>query len=601
VNTSDLPRSSRHQLGGKRELVWFLCAALIVAFVFISTAAMRKESPCADEVAHLSAGVTYWEKLDMRLNLEHPPLLKLIAGGFAKLAGAHGDYETPSWRDDVGAQGAEFRYARDFFDVWNRPRVVGMVQTARFGVLAFSTLLAITIFLVARYLSGDWGALVSLGLFVTAPYFLSLGPLLLNDLLLAWACLLALWCFARVQLERTRRACYVWGFCTGLALLAKYSALLLFVSFILSEAWNLLRPIGPTRGWKEVGNSWVRGCAVALAVTFVVMAAFSWNTPVARLWGQSSEGYRLLAWLAPLQQHTVLRHVVLPSLLYAKGVYTVAIGLTRTTILWGKHYPKGTHAYFPTVFLLKMTPAFLASVLLLLGLALKSRILKNHASQVRQDGKSLVIRNIRCGLIVFAVAAIQSSIGIGLRHISVPVVLLVVLLSEIAPLAAACGSDLAQIRIWQAVSCVLVAASFFSCVLVFPDYIPYFNVFASSKSPYLVASENDVDCGQGLPTLKTFVDERHLSELRLDYLGNSPRTLDPRVYVPEAIPWNCSSPPTDQGWVGVSSDRLGNLDPEGRCGWLFGNGYRALAGGSIYVFWLGPRSEQATARNGGSQ
>jgi hypothetical protein len=58
----------------------FAAVALLLAFMAsLSGGAARKESVTIDEVAHIGAGVSYLQKLDMRLNIEHPPLAKVLA------------------------------------------------------------------------------------------------------------------------------------------------------------------------------------------------------------------------------------------------------------------------------------------------------------------------------------------------------------------------------------------------------------------------------------------------------------------------------------------------------------------------------------------
>jgi hypothetical protein len=53
---------------------------MLLAFMAIlSGGAVQRESITIDEFAHTGAGVSYWQKLDMRLNEEHPPLSKLLA------------------------------------------------------------------------------------------------------------------------------------------------------------------------------------------------------------------------------------------------------------------------------------------------------------------------------------------------------------------------------------------------------------------------------------------------------------------------------------------------------------------------------------------
>jgi len=50
-------------------------AALLLAFMAVlAGGAARQESATIDEMPHAAAGLSYWQKLDMRMNEEHPPL-----------------------------------------------------------------------------------------------------------------------------------------------------------------------------------------------------------------------------------------------------------------------------------------------------------------------------------------------------------------------------------------------------------------------------------------------------------------------------------------------------------------------------------------------
>src|SRR2546423_11045627 len=54
-------------------------SALLALMALLAGGAARRESITVDEVAHTGAGVSYLQKLDMRMNEEHPPLAKLAA------------------------------------------------------------------------------------------------------------------------------------------------------------------------------------------------------------------------------------------------------------------------------------------------------------------------------------------------------------------------------------------------------------------------------------------------------------------------------------------------------------------------------------------
>ena len=70
-----------------------MVAVLLLALlaVLAGSAAFR-ESVAIDELAHIGAGVSYWQKLDLRFNPEHPPLVKLLAAAPLVARGVRADY-----------------------------------------------------------------------------------------------------------------------------------------------------------------------------------------------------------------------------------------------------------------------------------------------------------------------------------------------------------------------------------------------------------------------------------------------------------------------------------------------------------------------------
>jgi hypothetical protein len=59
--------------------------------------AALRESVTIDEVTHIGSGVSYLQKLDLRMNAEHPPLPKVLAAVPLVIRGVHADYNHPSW------------------------------------------------------------------------------------------------------------------------------------------------------------------------------------------------------------------------------------------------------------------------------------------------------------------------------------------------------------------------------------------------------------------------------------------------------------------------------------------------------------------------
>src|ERR1017187_4956615 len=52
---------------------------LLALMALLADGAVRRESVTFDEMAHIGAGVSYLQKLDMRMNEEHHPLAKGLA------------------------------------------------------------------------------------------------------------------------------------------------------------------------------------------------------------------------------------------------------------------------------------------------------------------------------------------------------------------------------------------------------------------------------------------------------------------------------------------------------------------------------------------
>ncbi|HEU5179603.1 MAG TPA: hypothetical protein VFW45_02340, partial [Candidatus Polarisedimenticolia bacterium] len=64
------------QTSEKSRLAWGIAAALVLAFLAQGLGFLRANSQTSDEAVHLSAGYSYLERADFRLNPEHPPLIK---------------------------------------------------------------------------------------------------------------------------------------------------------------------------------------------------------------------------------------------------------------------------------------------------------------------------------------------------------------------------------------------------------------------------------------------------------------------------------------------------------------------------------------------
>jgi len=83
-----------------------IIATCLLIFVFLITIlSARGDSATMDEVAHLPAGYSYLTQKDMRLNPEHPPLIKdLAAIPLLFIKGINFPSQIKDWAEDINGQ-----------------------------------------------------------------------------------------------------------------------------------------------------------------------------------------------------------------------------------------------------------------------------------------------------------------------------------------------------------------------------------------------------------------------------------------------------------------------------------------------------------------
>src|SRR5437588_10781158 len=82
----------------KRGVFSILLAVLLLALmVALAGGAALRESVTVDEVSHIGAVVSYLQRRHLRMNLEQPPLPKILAAIPVVIRGVHADYHHISW------------------------------------------------------------------------------------------------------------------------------------------------------------------------------------------------------------------------------------------------------------------------------------------------------------------------------------------------------------------------------------------------------------------------------------------------------------------------------------------------------------------------
>src|SRR5713226_3854595 len=558
----------------------FFAGLLLLFMAFLAGGSALRESVTIDEVAHIGAGVSYLQKLDLRFNPEHPPFPKVLAALPLVLRGTHADYSHVSWqnsREFFPAFLGEWVFGEWLLNKWNDP--VTTLALARLPMLLLTLLLGWILFVYARRLGGPWGGLLCLCVYVSTPTFLTFGPLVLTVLAVTLFSLLTVWRLADLWNEPSKKNTFWFALSLAGALLSKFTAgilLFVFAAFAFSARWRPLRgqPVAKpdARVWRKPRRrATLWGILWSALSVYTFYFVFSWNQPTSAL---ERLGHGPAALL--------LRRLLMPPILYLGGVVFVLIGGSRATFLLGHAYSHGVWFYFPIVFLLKSPLGFLGLLALAVLVALGSKRRVELMEPVIPPEFAAHWRALWVSLIVFTVFCLLSRLTISIRHFTVPMLLLILLL---APLPRMLGQFLssarAAARLLTGLTALLAASCLFTALRAYPYYFPYVNALALRRPLYSLMSDSNVDWNQSLPEVKRFADQHRLRRIGLDAYGFTEAT----VTVPQAEFWDCQRPAaSDEGqWVVVSA----NMIQDGHnCLWLMQYPHEPLAGGSMVAVHL---------------
>ncbi|KUG21684.1 hypothetical protein ASZ90_008554 [hydrocarbon metagenome] len=532
-------------------LVWLAYALIDGAF---------ENSVTVDELAHLPAGLVYWQTGDFSVYHHNPPLLKLMAAAPLFAAGIkapeHG-YNGNRW--ELGylfQQSLGESYHRTFLQ-------------ARMVIASLTLLLALLLFYVTHHTLGWEAGLVALSLFSFNPLVLAHGALVTTDAGFALAffttCVIGVYFFRRP----TWKMSLMLGVMLGVALLTKFTALLLLPILILTALmlpW-LTSKLNETDkyGWFQLsaGQRWLR-LMISLLIAIIVLDAGYLFKGV----GQPISSYLLSH---PLL-HTISSSAIgsLPSPLPAEYVMGFDDQFVESrsgrlfVYLFGQITSKGWWYYYPLALFLKLPIMF---HILLCALLV--------AIVMRKIPMSLfMIGSLAVPLFSLIMFIIFTNIDIGVRY-----------LLFLMPFACIAIAHLAKMKLKKRMQevlfsvCLLLYAG--SVIVCHSNYIAYFSEFIGgpAKGHHYLADSN-LDWGQDLLRLKSFMQENDIPTVAMSHFG----PVDPSVY---GIKYTSINDPAGPEMVVISVNHLLGIDPGAEIVGVQRYRYRmpiATVGYSLWVF-----------------
>ena len=489
-------------------------AALLLAGIFwiLAVTAVKEKSNTFDEIAHLTAGYSYWITNTYGLHPQNGNLPQRF--GALPLLGSACRFvpfnDAAFIRSDVWDVGRRF-----FFELGNP--IDDLLFRSRAGMAMTGVAIVLLVFCWSRALWGVCGALLSAVLTAFCPTLLANAPLVTSDAMAALFFLLSVALVWRMLHKLTFATVFAASICVGCLALSKMSApLIVPVIAVLCGVRILLGPPLDSTFFKKKYRiySRLRQCsllacsllAVCLVAWLMIWAAFGFTFKGA----QPQE-----AWIAIAERQglgpglAVWAHEqrALPDDYLYGFAFVMIMAQRRAAFLNGTYSSQGWTYFFPYTFLVKTPlPVFLMLTLALGAAMARVRFLKLQRSS---GFKRFVYKTTP--LIVFMLcyggAALTSNLNIGHRHL-LPLYPALYILAGVAGWCLRSGKKAQTLGI-PVVLCLLIA----EMLIAWPNYIAYFNVVAGGpRQAYKHLVDSSLDWGQDLYGLKKWLADTGLDQ-----------------------------------------------------------------------------------------
>ena len=570
---------------------------IITCALALAISSVWEDSLIVDEIPHVGAGYSYWATGDMRLNPEHPPLVKDLAGLPLQFMDLEDEpaFASRFWNTDINGQ---WDFGRQLiFQSGNDADKVA--HAAKPPVFIFFILAAWLLFKWIRERYGFWPGIVGLILFTFSPTVLAHARFVTTDLAAAWGILTATFFFLRYLEKPTWKNLLIAGLIFGLAQLTKFSVFLLVPYFgLLAIIWSLVKSRGFLAGARVVLGTILLMVVGYGLVVWPVYGLHTRNYPVEL---QQRDMQAQIGYAKPEFARQLVLALADKPYLRAFDQYLFGLLMVNqrqaggNTIYYrGEVVQSGGPSYFPLVYFIKETLAFWAFVLLaLLGVFLTKNYKLKTINSIREHFPEWAML---LWLIIYWGISIQSKLNIGVRHL-LPVFPFTIILvtAGIASLRNKLRIENKKILLsaFYFLISILLGWQIYENVSIYPYYLTYFNQSAGGpENGYKIVVDSNLDWGQDLKRLTNFVEENNIEAIEVDYFGWS----DPYYYLGQKTRWlhagkyrsaaEFKASSQSDGWLALSATFKQNSkqNPATSYDWLDTYNPVAVIGHSIFVY-----------------
>jgi hypothetical protein len=580
-----------------------IIAIALLAFMFgLGFNSMIHNTAIVDEVAHIPAAYSYLHFGDYRLNPEHPPLIKDLAGlplQFMHLNFPNG--ANSAWTNEANAEwdtGWAFLYA-------SGNNVGAILFWARLPILLLGVGFGAWFYLWMRRRYGTGAALLGLFFYSLSPNIIANATLVTTDLGAAIFMFVALIVFVRYIERPGKLNLFYLALALAVAQLTKFSSVLLY-PFLFIVA------LGAALFWKRVKTKperlklYVGGLILASLGSLILIWIYyippTINMPAAvqqRLIAYSlpvSFGKIVGQFMATLSPNPVFK----PLMQYFLGVIMVfdRVAGGNTTYFMGQVTNESFHAYFPVLFTLKTQLSFLiiglVAILLAIVRVVRRRPLALWKRLVDYSQRHFIEFVLGFFVIFYFSVAVLGNLDLGLRHI-LPIYIPLFVLSSLAIVRLGWRLAKSASKLWYGVIIGLLLAWYAGATLwISPSFLAYFNeLIGGPANANAYFSDSSLDWGQDLGRLKTYMQDHHIDKAAVDYFGGGePGYYFPPDSTPQVVVWHATDQPYTGQYIAVSETYLENdiyfSKQNGYKGYVYLRNLKPIAkiGYSIYLYKL---------------
>lgn len=500
----------------KNKTTNIIAVFLLLFLFFVSFFSILDDTLTYDETAHIVAGYSYLTERDMRVNPEHPPLIKNIAAAPLLLLNLNFPNDSPNWTQESPPRWwVQFDLANDFiYQSGNNPdRIMLFSRTAMILFMVFSGWF-LFYFTKKRY--DNKTALIALFLFSFSPTIIAHGRLANTDMGAAFGALFSFYFWMKFLEKPNKKNVFLSGIAFGIALVLKFSLVLLIPLYIVITIIYASLQEKPFRALLKYGVlAFLCGVIGMLFVVFPLYQYHVYDYPAER---QARDAEFILETFGNrfIAENVVLsseKPFLRPFAQYFLGLFTAMqrVDGGNTTYFLGEISTEAWMKYFPVVYLIKETITLhiltFLSFLIFLYYFFKNKVYRRLGHNIE---KYYLEFSMLVFILIYWATSITSNLNIGVRHL-LPVfpftfILIAVLISKLK---------------LKFISVILLLFLFqaYSVLSVYPHFLAYFNETVGVENGYKYVVDSNLDWGQDLKRLNNWFKENNIEFAYIDYFG----------------------------------------------------------------------------------